>query len=588
MDKKRYSFCLSRALDTLGYSYECIKQRQKSWKHCGECLTADEEENVSDMIAGSKSEGVSRIFESDFDLMVSLDDFICYELIDDIKENDIDKRVKQRVLSATKNYQYEVGMKSSNAESVSDTEISRDSDYTANIQNNIEEARKRLTSIDLKITKSEQNIAVIEKNSIVKYNGIFLLDSENISMGYAVLKVVHLNEQKLLKSYVQENCAFVDAIIELDGTKVISSSRFREFSYKCDEDEFTQTVDGPAGTSLADPYSGSVCDVDSVFCIPCVCKSINQAWVNRKRNYRWPCKELIEEISRLDGHVVPVGNKKSKTSDIEWRICFTKSEVKLIHSFNETQVKLYVLIKMVGKALLKPICSDISSYTLKNVMLWLAEKIPFERYEIENLYGLLRVALKFLRYSIDKRSLPNYMIPERNLFLAKIPTDERENVLKVLDGIINDNTFFITKFQELNFLAQHMVICINEPELAFYMERNRELFEKIFLENWRDVWEFRTPDFLHTCTKQCICLTAMLQICDLLKVSSKTRNCVIEKVFWWITGKMGAVAADDGRTSRSTCWFWNDFGEILPLFMQEENKLNAYRVFIDSREKKKC
>ena len=64
---------LSKALDALGFSYDCIKHRQKSWEMCGENVSNQSNNiahNITVFMAGSKAEGLSRLLEGDLDLML--------------------------------------------------------------------------------------------------------------------------------------------------------------------------------------------------------------------------------------------------------------------------------------------------------------------------------------------------------------------------------------------------------------------------------------------------------------------------------------------------------------------------------------
>ena len=223
--------------------------------------------------------------------------------------------------------------------------------------------------------------------------------------------------------------------------------------------------------------------------------------MSRERKFDWPRKELIDEISTLDGHVVPVGFKGSITSSIEWRICYTLAEIKLVQSFNETQVKLHALLKIVGKSLLHKKCPDFTSYILKNILLWMSEKIPPEKFQIENLFGLLRVALKFLKHTIQKRYLPNYMIPERNLYERKLPENERIDVLKVLDELICGG-YFIERYKELELLSKHVHIAAYKPYLVEYMNSNRLQLESVFRQYWKEIYEDRVYNFVPVCLEK--------------------------------------------------------------------------------------
>jgi len=56
-------------------------------------------------------------------------------------------------------------------------------------------------------------------------------------------------------------------------------------------------------------------------------------------------------------------------------VCFNAGEIELVNNPNDTQIKLYVL-KMIKNDVLHPRKKEVSSYTLKNIVLWMAENNP--------------------------------------------------------------------------------------------------------------------------------------------------------------------------------------------------------------------
>ena len=119
---------------------------------------------------------------------------------------------------------------------------------------------------------------------------------------------------------------------------------------------------------------------DLVFCFKYFCPALLRSWLRRPRQYNWPPQNILYDISQMEAYVVPVGCKDSDTYYQEWRICFTKAEMHLVYSFNDTQIKQYIILKMVAKTVLKDICPEITSYVIKNVTLWMCDSIPSEHY----------------------------------------------------------------------------------------------------------------------------------------------------------------------------------------------------------------
>ncbi|KAH3864917.1 hypothetical protein DPMN_027950 [Dreissena polymorpha] len=153
-----------------------------------------------------------------------------------------------------------------------------------------------------------------------------------------------------------------------------------------------------------------------------------QAWANRTRH--WPPSDIVEKVVAMGAFVTPIGFKGSKHIHVEWRICFNTGETELVNNLNDTQIKLYMLLKLIAKDILKPKMKEITSYTMKNIVLWLAENNKSSLFHSESLFHWLHEGLDILRTAISTRQLPYYMIPERNL----MATSEMSNEQKLLWG----------------------------------------------------------------------------------------------------------------------------------------------------------
>ncbi|KAH3874645.1 hypothetical protein DPMN_037896 [Dreissena polymorpha] len=169
--------------------------------------------------------------------------------------------------------------------------------------------------------------------------------------------------------------------LELSGPQVIDSYLERAL---CDDsygktvlssDLFMARIEipifaGRVGQSLPDSIGPFNQDLVKAFC--CICPEILNKWASRPRY--WPPQNIVQKVVSLGAFVTPVGFKGSEFKHMEWRICFNTGETELINNLNETQVKLYVLLKMVGIDVLKPRKKEVTSFTLKNIVLWMAEQ----------------------------------------------------------------------------------------------------------------------------------------------------------------------------------------------------------------------
>ncbi|XP_060595707.1 uncharacterized protein LOC132749822 [Ruditapes philippinarum] len=206
-------------------------------------------------------------------------------------------------------------------------------------------------------------------------------------------------------------------------------------------------------------------DMDFVRAFPCEADEILNAWKNRNRKSGWPSQDIIDKIMSMPVYVVPVGKEGSINEDLQWRISFTMAEIHLIQAFSNTQSKVLVLMKLIAKHILQPLCTGITSYVVKTVMLWQAESIPQEEYSEENLLSRLIDALAFLKTAVENKKLTCYMIPEKNLLDNKITRKEQRKVLRKL-------TFLQVNGQKLVYDFFNASICnrnrINEIICLFY------------------------------------------------------------------------------------------------------------------------
>ncbi|XP_052240802.1 uncharacterized protein LOC127851221 [Dreissena polymorpha] len=170
-----------------------------------------------------------------------------------------------------------------------------------------------------------------------------------------------------------------------------------------------------AGPSIPDTVDG-VLHFDRVIALRCSCPSILQRWADRRRN--WPSPTIVQKVVSLGALVTPVGFKGSDYKHMEWRICFNTGEAELVNNLNDTQAKVYVILKMILRDIIKPNNKEITSYVLKNIILWQAENTPQTEFHSRSLLYWLHDGLKKLRTAIEKKRLCYYMIPERNLMEA--------------------------------------------------------------------------------------------------------------------------------------------------------------------------
>ncbi|KAH3874550.1 hypothetical protein DPMN_037796 [Dreissena polymorpha] len=222
-----------------------------------------------------------------------------------------------------------------------------------------------------------------------------------------------------------------------------------------------------AGPSL--PWTSGPNNFDAVRALRCHCPVILQKWASRAR--QWPSPDIVEKATSMGAFVTPIGFKGSEPYHIAWRICFNTAEVVLVNNLNDTQVKIYVLLKMIVNDVLKPKAKEITSYLLKNIVLWLEENNPQTLFDSGSLFHWLLEGLGILRTAISFSQLPYYMIPERNLMTERRLDVEQQHVfVSSITNMIDEGPRILMRLKKV----RQAVICHPEP-LLWYSTMRTEL-----------------------------------------------------------------------------------------------------------------
>ena len=173
-------------------------------------------------------------------------------------------------------------------------------------------------------------------------------------------------------------------------------------------------------------------DSDTVFALPCLHWPDEAThWPTRHRASGWPEESLIQRVVSEGCHIVPTSHRQSTYPDAEWRYSFSVAERTLAQTLTDAQRHCYILFKTLVMHELGH-CSILSSYHLKNVFLWLCERIPASEWSSETgLAATLLCLLDSLLYSVSSHCLPHYFIPDNNM-LDHIHSDFLEDVARMV------------------------------------------------------------------------------------------------------------------------------------------------------------
>ena len=77
--------------------------------------------------------------------------------------------------------------------------------------------------------------------------------------------------------------------------------------------------------------------------------NILQTWASRRWKYDWSPLSLRQVIPNMNGNLAATGMHNSETEDLEWRYCFNEIELLIFGILNDTQVKIYNMLKLLPK-----------------------------------------------------------------------------------------------------------------------------------------------------------------------------------------------------------------------------------------------
>ena len=174
------------------------------------------------------------------------------------------------------------------------------------------------------------------------------------------------------------------------------------------------------------------------------------SWISRERFHGWPSIATINKIVSKGCHVVPIGVPSKNGRGPQWRLSFSLAEIELAHSLEESMISVYGLFKYLMKnELTKQL--DVKSYYLKNLFFWACEEKPQEFWTRENIAICLIYLMEKLEECLKRGELPQYFLPENNLFNFEEPQILVRNA-EIVNGM-KSNPFVFAPI----FLIPHIV-----------------------------------------------------------------------------------------------------------------------------------
>ncbi|XP_033755487.1 uncharacterized protein LOC117338305 [Pecten maximus] len=252
--------------------------------------------------------------------------------------------------------------------------------------------------------------------------------------GYVALEVVQMGEKA--------NNYLLKSVVPVGHLQFISSEIYVRVWY----DDFIKSlpveIHGPANT-VNDQTSAAVATDYVVSFQCCNWPKVADEWVTRPRFYNWPDQALRDQIVQDGCHLVPVGDKTSADTFLQWRISFVTAERKLVSSLTRVQFLVYGLLKYFLKQIsdmLKQLLGDIdiiTSYIMKTVIFHAVENTPSLLWQEKHSFFCFMFCLNILISWTKIGYCPNFFIKRNNMFLGKVQGENQEKLLRFLVDLRN-------------------------------------------------------------------------------------------------------------------------------------------------------
>ncbi|XP_060578425.1 uncharacterized protein LOC132735487 isoform X1 [Ruditapes philippinarum] len=256
-----------------------------------------------------------------------------------------------------------------------------------------------------------------------------MIQDENTTPGYCFLQLLRSHEPLPMPVLPFEDNKIVDSL----GGRMLLKNRMIDSSM----------VHGSVkhGPSIAFQGMSEMQDKDNVIAYPC--KSWPQSasgWLERQGLGTWPTHEMRRSAARTGCFVVPTGSKVSLYPELEWRISTSLAERCLMFDLNITQIRCFVLMKMILKSFLNPRGEiNVSSFMCKTVLLHCIESTESSTWKDNNLFTCLTYCLLELHSCVQNDHLSHFIIHENNLMVGQLTNETKLLLSKNISDFIESD-----------------------------------------------------------------------------------------------------------------------------------------------------
>ncbi|XP_060586138.1 uncharacterized protein LOC132741891 [Ruditapes philippinarum] len=301
----------------------------------------------------------------------------------------------------------------------------------------------------------------------MKFNYLMIQD-ENTTPGYCFLQL--LKDDEPLPATVIPN------------EHHISDSRGRILFKSTGIYDFLQGAHQQHGPSIAEQNPGFY-DLDKLIAIPF--KSWPQSasgWLERQGIGSWPTQEMRRYATSTGCFVVPTGSKVSEYPGLEWRISTSLAERCFILNLNITQIRCYVLLKMILKSFLNSQDEiNISSFMCKTVLFHCIENTESGIWKDNNLFTCLTYCLLELHNCVQNDCCSHFIVTENNLMAGKFTAETKHELSKNICELIQNDRQWLLSI-DIDDLGHRLQVKLNRvPHGVYYFPSSLEIYEHVLM-----------------------------------------------------------------------------------------------------------
>ncbi|XP_045195102.2 uncharacterized protein LOC123550783 [Mercenaria mercenaria] len=323
------------------------------------------------------------------------------------------------------------------------------------------------------LTFNDFNVIQDQRDREHGYKNLLMIQDENVSPGYCLLQ--HLGDGVLHPHDELNEYHFRDKM----GRMVLKNTVFT----------------GAAGTgairhgrAYSEHGRPGIYNTDLVYALPCRSWPIQATnWLGPYKTRQWPSDAMQKYCSSTGCFAVAVGSNNSEKEEFEWRISTSLAERSLIFSLNISQIRCYILMKMILKTFICPKTNDvISSFMCKTVLLHCIANTHANTWREHNLLSCLTFCLSSLYYCVLNENCPHFIIPENNLMAGKLSAESKSFIVRVLLELVNSNGRAMLQIHcdRLGFILQNkfsVVTVSGEPKNFLSKQISGQLSKEVAL-----------------------------------------------------------------------------------------------------------